>query len=247
MAQPSTLSGFYERTRKARKIIVVDLGFLGDAVHLIPACWELKRHYPQAELHTLSAPVGAEALALAPCVERAWAVELDPARRTLGEQWRLVRALWRERFDLAVNFSGADRTVIMTALSGARWRVAQAAGRRHFWNRWLIPFWVPRPAIDQPVFEQRRQVLAACGFELAPPRFALQVPEAARQRAEQLAPPGAIHLSINASSPLKEWPLPHWIELARRLLAQPLGPVMTLLFGSVYTWGLLAWLVAALI
>ena len=31
------LATFYNRTRNARKIIVVDLGFLGDTVHLIPA------------------------------------------------------------------------------------------------------------------------------------------------------------------------------------------------------------------
>ena len=38
---------FYSRTRDARKIIVVDLGFLGDTISLAPALWELKRLYPK--------------------------------------------------------------------------------------------------------------------------------------------------------------------------------------------------------
>ena len=97
--QPVELADFYNTTRGARKVIVVDLGFLGDSVHLVPACWELRRHYPEAQIHTVSAPVGAEFLALAPCVDRAWALELDPRRRTLSDSLRLVHALRRERFD----------------------------------------------------------------------------------------------------------------------------------------------------
>src|SRR5437899_201958 len=131
------LKSFYERTRAARKIIVVDLGFLGDSVQLVPALWEIKRHYPEAELHTLSAPVGAEVLSLAPCVDRPWAFPLGSPSPPWWRHWDLIRALRRERFDVAFNFSGADRTVFLTALTGAKWRVAHAAGREHFWNRWL--------------------------------------------------------------------------------------------------------------
>ncbi len=40
------LSEFYQQTKSARKIIVVDFGFLGDSVHMIPALWEIKRNYP---------------------------------------------------------------------------------------------------------------------------------------------------------------------------------------------------------
>ena len=74
------LSHFHEATRAAEKILVVDLGFLGDTLHLIPALWEIKRHYPGAELHMISAPLGAEVLRLAPCVDCVWPLELDPAK-----------------------------------------------------------------------------------------------------------------------------------------------------------------------
>ena len=109
-------ASFHAQTRTARKILVVDLGFLGDSVHLIPALWEIKRHHAPGALHVLTSTIGAEVLGLAPCVDRAWAVELYPQQRTLRQQWKVVRALRRERFDLAFNFSGADRTILMTAL-----------------------------------------------------------------------------------------------------------------------------------
>jgi ADP-heptose:LPS heptosyltransferase len=127
--------------------------------------------------------------------------------------------LRRERFDLAFNFSGADRTLFMTALTGAKWRIAVAGGRKHFWSTWLVRELVPRPSSDLPVYEQRRQILAACGLELAAPRWDLRLPETAVRWAEARVPAGAMHFSINASMPLKEWPLRHWIELAKRLLA----------------------------
>ena len=216
---PSPSASFYRESGNARKIIVVDFGFLGDTIHLVPALWEINRHYPQAELHVLTTPVGKDLLKLVTCVKCAWPVELDRQRRTLRQQWNTVRALRRERFDLAFNFNGADRTIIWTALTGARHRVAHAAARKHFWNSWLIPNWAPRQPAGMPVFEQRRQVLAACGLPLASPRWSLSLPEEARQKAKLLVTQGAIHLSVCASSPLKEWPLENWVEFVGRLFA----------------------------
>ena len=213
----TALTGFYERTRAARKIIAVDLGFLGDSLHLIPALWVLREHYPQAELHALSSPLGAEVIRLAPCVDRVWPLELAPEKRTWREQWRLVRALRRERFDVACNFGGNDRAIIMTALTAARWRVAHAAGREHFWNRWLIANWVSRQDPDLAVFEQRRQVLAACGFKLESARFDLKVDEGSQKWAAARVPSGAVHLSLNSANPLKEWPLEHHVVLLKAL------------------------------
>jgi len=54
---------------------------------------------------------------------------------------------------------------------------------------------------------------------LEPARFDLRAPEEARQWARQAVPEHAVHLSINASTPVKEWPLENWIGLAKTLLA----------------------------
>jgi ADP-heptose:LPS heptosyltransferase len=95
--------------------------------------------------------------------------------------------------------------------------LAHEAGRKHFWNHWLPVDWVGPAARRLPVFEQRRQVLAAGGFALEKPRFDLCVPGEERQWAEKTMADRPVHFSISASTPVKEWPLENWIALARML------------------------------
>jgi ADP-heptose:LPS heptosyltransferase len=212
------IPGFLDRTRSAAKIIVIDFGFLGDSVHLVPALWEIKRHYPKAELHTLSAKVGAELLALAPCVDRVWTIPLTAKSPPWWKHWDVLWALRRQEFDIAFNFTGSDRSLFATAFVGARQSLC-VEGRRHFWNSLIAREWVQHGSREIPVFEQRRKVLAASGFSLEAARFDLCVPEEARQYAQQAVAENSIHLSINASKPTKEWPLENWIGLANLLLA----------------------------
>lgn len=212
------LSEFYEQTKSARKIIVVDFGFLGDSVHMIPALWEIKRNYPEAQLHTLSAELGAQVLKLAPCVDRAWGFPLGAKSPPWWRGMGMLRAIRRENFDLAINFSGADRTIFVTAFTGAKWRVGQQGARKHFWAKWLIPHWVARQPNDVLVSEQRRRMLGALGLSLGASRFDMAIPQAAKDWSSQNVPARAIHFSINASSGVKEWPVENWIELANKVL-----------------------------
>src|SRR5260221_1023582 len=214
---PFELAHFYSRTRTARKVIVVDLGFLGDTIHLIPALWDLKQAFQGASLQVMTTPLGAEVLRLAPCVDRAWAVELQREKRTIRQQLDIVRAVRREKIDVAFNFSGADRTLFMTALTGARWRVGYPGARQHFWNSWLIPNWAPRQDPDLAVYEQRRRTLAACGIPLGPLRFDLQVEPAAAAWATKVVREFAMHLSLNSSKATREWPLEHHVAMLRQV------------------------------
>ncbi|MBE7502988.1 MAG: glycosyltransferase family 9 protein [Verrucomicrobiales bacterium] len=210
---------FLNRTRTARRVLVIDQGFLGDALHLLPALWEIRRHYPRAALEVVTTPVACELLALARCADRLRPLELMPERRSLREQLRLLHALRRERFEVAFNLNAADRSILLTGLCGARWRLGLTGGRWHFWYRWCIPHWLPEPDPDLPVFEHHRQALMAAGFVLGEPRFGLEVPPDARDWAAAWGSPSTVHLSLNSANPLKEWPVRHYAQLVAQVWA----------------------------
>lgn len=200
-------------TRAARRVLVIDLGFLGDAVHLLPSLWVLRRHYAQAEIHLLASTSACEVVELTRAVDRLWPLEMRREKRTLVEQWKTLRQVSRLRCDVAINLNAADRSIILMGLSGARHRLALLGGRRHAWNRWLIPHWLPEPDRTLPVYEQLRQALGGGGFGLDEPCFGLEVPEAAQSWAADRIPEGAVHLSICSAAVLKEWPLDHYARL----------------------------------
>ena len=218
--------------RGCRKVLVVDLGFLGDTIHTIPALWELRRAHREAALQVVTTPVGAEVLSLVPCVDRVWTVPLGtpspPWWRHLDLQWRL----FRERFECSVNFSGADRTLFMTAFAGVGRRVTRAGRRGGLWRRWLGGRMIPAPSRALPVYEQRRQVLAGAGYALEPARFDLRIPETESAWAASVLAgwsdvgKAVVHISINASSPFKEWPVERWVAWVKAFLKTGRGRVL---------------------
>jgi ADP-heptose:LPS heptosyltransferase len=211
------MDSFYTRTREARKIIVADLGFLGDTLHLIPSLLCLRKNYPRAELHVATTPVGAEVLSMVPAVKKSWIFRLARPSPPWWQQLGTVGALRREGFDAAFNFSGADRTVFLAWATGARHRAACRGPRRHFWQPWLIGEWHDRPPLGPPVSERRLQFLKACGLDTEGCGFSLETRPGDKAWAAASVPKGAVHFSINASTPLKEWPLERWLELAALL------------------------------
>lgn len=230
------LSSFYEETRSARKIVVVDFGFLGDTVHLTPSLRALHQNYPEAELHVVTTPGGAEILKMTPCVKRAWVYRLTnpspPWYRSLG----LLRQLRAERFDLLFNFSGADRTVYLSAALGVRDKLSQTPLRWHFYNPLLSRYWAPivKERQTMPIYLQRLEMLRAAGLDVEGPRFELNISAELLKEAAQWIHPGAIHLSPNTSTPMKEWPVRRWVGLVKlfakkypqavMLLSTPLDP-----------------------
>ncbi len=230
------LSSFYEETRSARKIVVVDFGFLGDTVHLIPSLRVLRQNYPQAELHVVTTPVGAEILKMTPCVDRAWPYRLTHPSPPWHESLGLVRQLRAQRFDALFNFSGADRTVYLSAALGVRRKISQTPARWHFYNPLLSRYWAPRGKEHGtiPIYQGRLEMLRNAGLDISETRFELTISPELLREVDQWIHPGAVHLSPNTSTPMKEWPVRRWVGLvklfsrkypqAKMLLSTPLEP-----------------------
>jgi heptosyltransferase-3 len=163
---------FFQRTRLAKKIMVLDLGFLGDTVHLLPALWMVRQAYPTAELHVAVASHITSLLDCAPWVDQVWGYMRFPRHATLRENWQMVARLRREKFDVVINLNGSDRSSWLTFLSGARERLGRVPedGGPVFWRR-MFTMQVAYPFGDEPVFLQRCRCLEKAGLPFFAPEF----------------------------------------------------------------------------
>jgi heptosyltransferase-3 len=168
---------FFSRTRAAKKIMVLDLGFLGDTVHLFPALWMVRQSYPQAELHVAVASHITSLMDCAPWVNRVWGYMRYPRHATVGENLDMVRRLRREKFDVLINLNGSDRSSWLTFLSGACERLGRVPknGGPPFW-KWMFTAHVQHPFGSELVYLQRCHCLEKAGFSFSQPEFHAEIP-----------------------------------------------------------------------
>lgn len=199
--------------------MVLDLGFLGDTVHLLPALWMVRQAYPQAELHCAVAEHVTSLMECVPWVNRVWGYMRYPRHATLRENLQMVSRLRREKFDVVINLNGSDRSTWLTFLSGARERLGRLPddGGPPCWKR-MFTACVHHPSGQDPVYLQRCRCLEKAGFpfapefhvEIAPAHLrATEIPEADREN--------YFHISPFTTADYKELPPPQLVELVAAL------------------------------
>jgi ADP-heptose:LPS heptosyltransferase len=190
--------GLYEATRGAQRVMLLDLGFLGDSIHLLPALWTLRQAYPEAELHVMVSEHVTKIMEVAPWIDRIWGYPRFPRGPKWYQDLGRVRRLRAAKFDVVVNLNGSDRSSILTGLSGARWRLGRrpADGGPAFWNA-MFTHIVEYPYKTEIISTQRWHCLKKAGFPGEKPEVHIEIPSEAKRRALQKAggEGGWIHVS----------------------------------------------------
>ncbi len=102
------------------RILVCQLGDIGDVVWSLPALRALKEHYPEARLSLLARDDYGSLLEGATSLDRIYPVK--SSRNFIArtrEQLGLIGLLRKERFDLAIDLRAGDRGAIMIRLTSA--------------------------------------------------------------------------------------------------------------------------------
>ncbi len=122
------------RVDNPRRILLVQLDHLGDAVLTSPMLLRLRAAYPEALIDVLASPSNREVFEADPRIHRVllasrnW-FDRDRGRRAMGSAvWALGRSLRRGRYDLGIDVRGDILTVIVLALAGIPRRVGWAMG-----------------------------------------------------------------------------------------------------------------------
>ncbi|MBU3665406.1 MAG: glycosyltransferase family 9 protein [Chthoniobacterales bacterium] len=190
--------GFYAATRDAKRVMLLDLGFLGDSIHLLPALWVLRQSYPDAELHVMVSEHVTKIMEVAPWIDRIWGYPRFPRGPKWYQDFGRVRQLRTAKFDVVVNLNGSDRSSILTGLSGARWRLGRRPedGGPAFWSA-MFTHIVEHPYKAELISTQRWQCLRKAGFPGEKPEVRIEIPADAKRRALEKAggDGGWIHVS----------------------------------------------------
>ena len=202
-------SGFYEESRSAQRVMLLDLGFLGDSIHLLPALWVLRQAYPQAELHVMVSEHVTKIMEVAPWIDKVWGYPRFPRGPRWYQDFGRIRRLRAAKFDVVINLNGSDRSSILTGLSGARWRLGRRPedGGPAFWNA-MFTHIVEHPYKTELISTQRWHCLKKAGFPGDQTEVHSEIPEPARRSVLEKAGSagGWLHVSPFTTEDYKELP-----------------------------------------
>jgi len=186
-----------DRLPPGSRICLIRLRSLGDCVLTTPALSLLKSHRPDLKISVIVEPRFAAVFDGNPCV--------DETREALT------------RSELMLNLHGGTRSMVLTALSRARFRAGFAHHRYSFLYSDKIPTAQEILGVDRPVHTAEH--LASAMFWMGVPRR--EIPRASLYAAppQSRAPYAVIHPF--ASAPEKAWPVERFVEVARSLSLEP--------------------------
>lgn len=196
--------------------MLLDLGFLGDSIHLLPALWTLRQAYPQAELHVMVSEHVTKIMEVAPWIDKIWGYPRFPSGPKWYQDFGRIRRLRAAKFDVVVNVNGSDRSSILTGLSGARWRLGRRPedGGPAFWSA-MFTHIVEHPYKSELISTQRWHCLKKAGFPCEKPEVHIEIPFGAKASALEKAggDGGWIHVSPFTTENYKELPTEQLSEL----------------------------------
>ncbi len=123
-----------------RRILLIQLGDIGDVVLTTPALKVIKRALPGSELTVALRGKASMLLEDQPWVDGVIPVSDGSKKksRSLSAVGSLFLALRRGRFDLAVDLRTGSRGMFMAALSGAKYKIGRISGSEPWYRRKLF-------------------------------------------------------------------------------------------------------------
>jgi len=201
-------------------ILVVKLRYLGDVLLATPTLRALKLAYPAARLSVL-VNRGTEAMVAGnPNIDEILLLD----RGSLIAQWRFLSDLRRQRFDMVIDLTDADRSAFLTWVTRAPHRIGFNAEQR--WRGRCYTAVVRSASSDHRV-ERDLAALKPLGIFEGDRTPRLWLAPQDEQRAEQLLK----RLGIRGNMPIavlqpgarywfKAWPAERFAELADRISAE---------------------------
>jgi predicted lipopolysaccharide heptosyltransferase III len=209
-------------SKDIRNILLIQLGDIGDVVWATPTFRAAKEIYPKANISVLLRESIGLLLEADPHIHKIFEVRQSRGNliNKVKGQYRLLRALHEERFDLVFDLRLDDRGAFMAFFSGAPVRVSITCPGVLWRNRLFTHIVVP-PAPKEKIFgaaEQSLRLVREFGIDTKDTTPRLWVSEKAKRQAEKLLEGDNITtfrrwVTLNPFSrwPYKEWGYEKWV------------------------------------
>ena len=202
-----------------RKILVIQLGDIGDVVWAIPAFWALKAAFPQAGLSVLVRNPNGDLLLDDPHIDKIFQVD----QQSLFKGLQLLKNLRREKFDLLFDLRADDRGAFISFLSGAKMRAALYCSGL-FWRNRAFTHLVDPPPVKERILgaaEQSFKIIRGFAIKETTSTPQIFVAEKLKDKISALLTEEKVEathgwVSINPFSrwSYKEWDMDKWRQLA---------------------------------
>ena len=197
------------------KILAIKLKCLGDVAVAVPAFHSLKETYPKAALHVAVAAEATPLLNHLSWIDKIWAVPRVRGKIALGRSWTLIRALWLERFDAAIDFVGNDRGALLTLFCGAKRTLGPTPPRGFLGRKFCYRQRMPDPPLALNEIERNLDITCEFGARRPKvPKIRIISDQGLAEKARETLPDRKVVCHLTTCQPKKEWPVEHWIELA---------------------------------
>lgn len=208
-----------------KNILVIKMSSLGDVIHALPTLYALRKNWPQAKITWAVHPQFAHILPGKP-----WIDELILIDKKGLKSFSYLRRLWKDlhsrHFDMTLDLQCIAKSAIVSFCSGAPekygyWELREGS---KLVNKALVG----AHQYDH-VIERYLDTVRALGGQVDSVEFPLpQSAEAAQAVKEKLLGQGLDSLALasgdyivlapGARWAVKEWPIPHFIDLCQRLV-----------------------------
>jgi predicted lipopolysaccharide heptosyltransferase III len=204
-----------------QSILVIKLRYIGDVVLSTPVLSRLREGFPKARI-TMLVNAGTEQVVQDhPALDELLVVDRGVTHR----QWRLLRGLRRQRFDVVVDLTDGDRSAILAWLSGSPTRVGYNS--EHRWRGRLYTHIVKADRFAIHTIQYHLAAAEALGLSGRTPDPHITVARDARHATDSLLQEARIEpdktfvcLHPGARWWFKAWPAERFAALADRIQTQ---------------------------
>lgn len=201
-----------------RKILIIQLGDIGDVVWAIPAFWAVKNAFPQADVSVLTRRPNGDLLHDDPHIDTAFQI----GKNNVWEELQLFISLWRKKFDVIFDLRADDRGAYTSFFVGSRMRAGlyyPGLSRR---NRMFTHLVDPPPVVSRTygAAEQSLKIIRGFGINENTAIPQIFVSSTTKKKMERLLTAENVavqdgYVTINPFSrwSYKEWGMNKWREL----------------------------------